>query len=93
MPETLTLNLPPEVVADLHAAATKNGITIEAEAAARLVKVVERKEHPPLGEPIPSLEMSAPYDFPDPPGTPVDVIWHDGPDKFEFWYGEDKVVE
>ena len=30
---------------------------------------------PPLGEPIPSLEMSAPYDFPDPPGTPVKVIW------------------
>jgi hypothetical protein len=94
MPDVLNLDtLPPDVLADLHAAAAKNGTTVEAEATARLVNVIKRDKLPPLGEPIPSPEMSAPYDFPDPSGTPVEVIWHDGPDKFEFWYGEDKVVE
>ena len=60
MPDVLTLaELPPEVLAELREAATKNGTTVEAEATARLVKVVMRDKLPPLGEPIPSLEMIA----------------------------------
>jgi hypothetical protein len=94
MPEVIHLDqLPPEVLADLRAAAAQNGTTVEAEAVARVVRVIDRDQLPPLGEPIPSLEMSAPYDFPDPPGERVKVVNHDGPDKFEFWYGEDQVRE
>jgi hypothetical protein len=94
MPEALNLNdLPPEVLADLRRAAAANGRTVEAEAAARLVKVVRVDHPPPLGEPIPSLEMIAPYDFPDPPGRPVKVVKRAGPPPLEFWYGEDKVGE
>ena len=94
MPELLNLEtLPPEVLAELRAAAAANGTTVEAEAVGRIVKVVTVDKPPPLGEPIPSLEMCAPYDFPDPPGERVKVINHDGPDKFEFWYGEDHFLE
>jgi hypothetical protein len=89
MPETLTLNLPPEVVAELREAAATNGTTVEAEAVARIVKVVRVDKLPPLGEPIPSLEMIAPYHFPDKgPGTPVKVVWRDGPPPSGYRYEE-----
>ena len=94
MAEVLNLEtLPPEVLAELRDAAEKNGTTVEAEAAARIVTIVKRDKLPPLGEPIPSLEIFAPYDFPDPPRRRLKVKKHDGPPPLEFWYGEDKLAE
>jgi hypothetical protein len=69
--------LPPEVLADIRDAAEKSGTTVEAEATARLVTVTDRGPLPPLGEPIPSLEMIAPYHLPL-PGPAVKVKVRNG---------------
>lgn len=78
---TLNLDaLPPEVLADLRREAEANGRTVEEQALSRIVHVTWRDTPPPLGEPIPSLEMIAPYHLPLPgPGRPVEVVWRDGP--------------
>ena len=91
MPELLNLDtLPPDVLAELREAAAKNGTTVEAEAAARIVNVV-RVDKPPLGEPIPSLEMIAPYHFPDKgPGRRVKVVRREGPPPSGYRYSEDE---
>ncbi len=92
MPELLNLDtLPPDVLAGLRAAAEQNGTTVEAEAVARIVEVVRKDKLPPLGEPIPSLEMIAPYHFTDKgPGRRVKVVRREGPPPSGYRYSEDE---